>query len=174
MKSGKEKGQIFSIDFVIAAALIVLAMGMLLNFYDYSSNEAKENSVQAELNAIALTASNLALENSPCTPTGFETQGYSLEGCSNANTAIQGATKQDLMIPEGINCNVRSSDPDGSNSLQMGQCSQAAGEQDVTSIQRNFVSPAGGTIDKTTYEKCVNGNPAICPAKKVLQVAIWK
>jgi len=78
------RGQIFSLDFIIAMTIVVLAMGMLLNFYEISSYQSKEINLKNELNLVALNASHQMLQQNKCTlRNNFETQGYKFYGCSN-------------------------------------------------------------------------------------------
>src|SRR3989338_6943448 len=105
METRTQKGQLFSIDFLIAVALTVLAIGGLLNYYELSAGQAKEARGQNELNVIALTAGELMLRQNACvlarTPGGtteFIDQGYKLYNCVNI-TNFYDIQKSEIMVP---------------------------------------------------------------------------
>ena len=55
----KQKGQVFSVDFLISIMVIVLAIGLLLNFYELSAHAQKESKINSELRSAAERAADL-------------------------------------------------------------------------------------------------------------------
>ena len=56
-----EKGQIFSLDFMIAAGLAVLAIGMILNYYEMTAIAGKEARIKNEMTAVASVAATILI-----------------------------------------------------------------------------------------------------------------
>ncbi len=165
-----ERGQAFSLDFVIAMSLAVLAIGMLLNNFETITYSEKEARLQNELAVIALNASSLMLELNRCTPSGtpdgpieFIDQGYRLYGCSNPDL-FQSRTKADLMVPTftpPIKCNITWGNNRTKQSFQLvgaDRCADAVpATGEIISIDRNFLSRASA-LAKADYEKCIDSN----------------
>ena len=158
-----QKGQLFSLDFLIAAGVAVLAVGIMLNYYDAAITSEKEGRLQNELNAIAMNASTQMLEKNRCA-TDFDSQGYKLYGCyyPGPGSSFKTLQKEELMVPEGFECNATwknlstgtSDSQTASSDLRCRAAPPAAG--DIASVDRNFLAPASGnSIDKTDYETCV-------------------
>ena len=180
----KGKAQLFSLDFVVAAAIIVLMIGVLLNFYDSTSTQEKETRDNAELNIIALNASTLLLENNNCIPTNavspgaqFSEQGYELYGCANVAgvTGFGDETKESLMIPQGFDCYIVT----GIGEIPVNECDtdipaeQVDSIKDVVVVERRFAIPLDPeNFSKESYERCIS-NGLGCNAGTVA-VKIWK
>ncbi len=179
-KVKKERGQIFSIDFLIAAGLAVLAIGMLLNYYETVANAEKESRTQNELAAIAANASSLILERNPCSlEIGFASQGYRVYGCMH--TTFTAMSKSDMMIPADFSCNLSWKDLDN-GTIQ----SQTTGaeprctnpvppDRSMVSVDRNFLAQQQISLTKKDYENCIYG---LCSTliyhKNVLTLKVWK
>ncbi|MBI4210510.1 MAG: hypothetical protein HY544_03330 [Candidatus Diapherotrites archaeon] len=180
-KYSSEKGQLFSLDLVIAMGLSVLAIGMLLNYYESTTYQQKEAVTRNELSAIALNASNLALDMARCT-SDFDSQGYDRRGCGDV-AKLSPANKARLMIPEGFGCYVywdRSTNKepiDASGSA----CKDPAPNtvKDIATVQRIFAGPntPGNQLTKAVYLKCIetgcggNNNPY---DTYTLTVEVWR
>ncbi|GEM_PF-6942189 len=182
------KGQIYSLDFLIAAGLLVLALGMLLNYFETAAYEGKEARTKNELTAIALTASNLLLssnlcpDNSVSNPT-FLWQGYKAYGCYN-EPALRGnnsTTKAQLLMPAKFSCSITLNgsaitDPTAgcrADPEPGGASPSPAPPQDIGSVERKFLSTSPGILAKNIYEKCIAGFN--CPAytENTLVVRVW-
>ena len=99
-----QKGQFFSIDFLIAMAIAVLALGMLLHVYELNTYEQKEARIQNELTLIAMNSSNILLNTTKCEAgTSLTDKGYELHGCTDTSS-WSGLTKANLMIPAEFDC----------------------------------------------------------------------
>ncbi|PIN85013.1 MAG: hypothetical protein COV47_04395 [Candidatus Diapherotrites archaeon CG11_big_fil_rev_8_21_14_0_20_37_9] len=170
-----EKGQYFSIDLLIAAGLAVLAMGLLLQFYELGSHQQKEITSQSELTLIGITASNILLEQSPCELlANFTNQkGYKVMGCAD-KTKFDTITKSELMIPDGYGCSIVWGLPTTSDIH--GECNGTVSDEisNVVSIERTYFTPQG-EITKENYENCIDA--VICTGYNLnekLEVKIWK
>jgi len=178
MEKQKTKGQIFSLDFLIAMALAVLAIGMLLNVYELSTYEIKEARLRNELTAIAINAGNNYIGENKCVPTGgtpsFSTQGYELLGCVKT-PSFEGTSKEYLMIPDDIGCYVTLDDESGTTRKMSACQNDAPGNIDnVLVIKREFLS--GNNIGKAEFDNCISGDGSICPYSSTvneLTIKVW-
>jgi len=157
------KGQIFTLDFVIAMAVVVLAIGMVLNFYEMTMYEAKETQIKNELNIIALNAGNNYLLQNPCNPSPagslkFSNQGYELSHCVVTSSFVD-TEKDDILIPDDVECYI-TLDKDGGGAPDeiMSYCPTEPGSsvQNIASIKRKFLAAEGtGVITKKDFEDCI-------------------
>jgi len=157
---------------LIAMGLAVLAIGMLLNFYEVSTYGEKEIRVQNELNIIALNAGSILLEESACTmQPSFSEQGYILNGCADPNN-FESLSKSELMIPNGFECNISWGEK-SSPMTALSYCNSLpdGSDTDIASIEREFFRfPAN--ISKASFEKCIELGCANTEYK--LRVNVWK
>lgn len=171
-KKNFEKGQLFSLDFMMAMAITVLAIGLLLNFYELNVYEAKEARINNEIQLVATTAANLLLESNRCN-TNFEDQGYKLYGCTD-ESGFDSLTKQQLMIPKGFNCFITIDGPPITTPIPNCSTDAPSDTQTVVSIERTFISGTG-IIDKASFENCIDGScSGGTMAPKTLILKIWK
>ena len=165
-----QKGQFFSIDFLIAMTIAVLAIGMLLHFYEINTYEQKEARVQNELTLIAMNSSNILLNSNRCSAQNILTiKGYELHGCTN--TSSWGSlTKTELMIPDEFNCYITNDSLPAIN-----ECRDVlpATKSNISVIERSFLK-RNSQITKTQYENCLDGSCTGIYTTKELVVKIWK
>jgi hypothetical protein len=107
------KGQVFSLDFLIAIFLIILAIGFILQFYEFSVYNLKEEDERIELHRIGSLASNL-LVSSPF---------IVCELTSNDESTIISFLKNCLSIKSGAN-----PDPSWNPSISWNLSNKYAGE----------------------------------------------
>ncbi len=172
-----QKGQIYSLDFLIAAGLLVLAVGMLLNYFETAAMQGKEARLKNELTAVALTASNVMASKTSCADNfriaGEPLQGYSAYGCYDTSPGkIAGLTRQHLMIPDGFGCRVQS----GNDNISVAGCSLADPTQavhDVAVVERNLLKAS--SLHKSAYEKCIfSGAGCNYTDNQPLIVKVWR
>src|SRR3989344_5042310 len=118
MAKSMRKGQLFSLDLVIAMGLATLAIGMLLNYYSIAASTDKETREQNELGIIAMNATSQLLEKNRC-QTDFLPQGYKQHGCVETTpgavfSPFKAMTKADMMVPRGYGCDIPWTDLDDS------------------------------------------------------------
>ncbi len=192
-KTQNAKGQIYSLDFLIAAGLFVLAIGMLLNYFETSTYQAKEARTKNELSAVALTASNILLGNFAKCPLdntppgqGFRSQGYKVYGCGDIRS-FASIKKKQLLIPDKFSCMVRLNgslttsatggciDDPNFRAVPSGSPAPAT-QSDIASVERKFLSPSGN-LTKTNYEKCISNQGANpCGAsytENTVRIEVW-
>jgi uncharacterized protein (UPF0333 family) len=173
----KQKAQIFSLDFIIAAGLVVLAIGMTINYYDIASITGKEARIKNEMTLIATNAATILLEANPCNlENEFKEQGYKMAGCSIINNQPDNAnTKAKLLIPETFNCSIKKN---GTTNLNITGCNSdpPTSEIDIVAIDRNFTTINNFEIKKNEYEECIeNGCSGIYSDEgNWITVSIWK
>ncbi|MDO8646882.1 MAG: hypothetical protein Q7R70_00510 [Candidatus Diapherotrites archaeon] len=123
------KGQLFSLDFIIAVALIMLAIGLLYKQAELFQYSQKDDSIQSELYRIGYNASNQLVGNPATTCELVDLAGPSaghidyLPNCltvspgnippgvrhgwyKNHRTNARVILKEDLGIPEGYDCKI--------------------------------------------------------------------
>ncbi|HZX19466.1 MAG TPA: VWA domain-containing protein, partial [archaeon] len=144
-----KKGQLFSLDFVIAMVITVLAIGMLLDFYEISSNQTKEINSQNELQIILGGVNNAITGTAKCEPIGdegginFAEQGYKLYGCIN-KTKLQSLGSSALMMPSGYECYITI---EGTPISGCSSTDDSSGKQTVGTIKKQILtSNVGGEI----------------------------
>ena len=166
--TNKEKGQIFSLDFIIALGIVAMTIGMTLHFYELNVYEQKETTTRNELALIGVNASNLFIDGQRCSENPSDkpsNKGYELIGCTKSPGSI---TKAELMIPDGFKCSILL------DSIVVPQCNDdPTGAKDIIVIQRSFLGRSGN-VKLTDYESCLEGNTCGLYAQKTLAVKIWK
>ena len=167
----KEKGQVFSLDFIIALAVVAMTIGMTLHFYELNVYEQKEAMTRNELSLIGVTASNILLNGNQCRARVEVTDmGYELVGCTDM-TALDSMTKAGLMIPDGINCYISL---DGtSNPITECATDAPSGIKDIAVIRRDFLGETA-LITLAQYENCLNGTGCSIYTPHTVTVKIWK
>jgi len=165
-----QKGQFFSLDFIIAMAIAVLALGMLLHFYELNTYEQQNARTQNELTLIAMNSSNILLNTNNCTAqTSLKNKGYEMHGCTD--TSSWGTlTKADLMIPDEFNCYITKG---GSPAINGCVDVLLANTPNIAVIERNFLE-RNLNILKSAYELCLDGGSCTLYTPAKLMVKIWK
>ena len=166
----KQKGQFFSIDFLIAMSIAVLALGMLLHFYEINTYEQQDAKIQNELTLIAMNSSNILLNTNKCSgASGLITKGYELQGCTNT-TSWSGLTKAKLMIPTGFNCYITKG-----GVVAVTACNDTilTTESNIAVIERIFLERTPQTT-LSQYENCLDGSCTGIYTTRELVVKIWK
>ncbi|MCR4369392.1 MAG: hypothetical protein NUV67_05810 [archaeon] len=160
-----QKGQIFSLDFAIAMTIAVLAIGMVLNYYELSVYQNNESQRAAELEAIALNASEIILGNGNCPEAAFAAQGYKVNGCLDPNNIP--FTKAQLLIPNNYSCRIVTQ-----GNLPVADCDDQLNpaQTDVATIRRTYIDASNMTT-KAEYEQCIAESG--CSTQE-LEVKIWK
>lgn len=174
MKVIGDNGQLFSLDFLVAMGLAVLAIGILLNYYETAASAEREQRVQNELTAVALNASAIMLEEvgSKCPDGDFLAQGYKIYGCAIAGPGSSGfgnMQKEDLMIPDTFRCNISWN---GGSSIACAD--NPASAENIASVERGFLTLASAPLRKADYEKCIEGPICVAYTRNTLTVKIWK
>ncbi|VVC00840.1 Uncharacterised protein [uncultured archaeon] len=185
------KGQIYSLDFIIAAGLLVLAIGLCLGIYESSTYQAKEAREKSELNAIALTAGSILLGESRCpldttapvgnqAPPAFSASGYNAYGCSG-KTPMDAMTKEKIMVPSNFKCRaVLKTGTTETLTTAANGCrddpAAGAAPMDISSMERKFLVPKAA-LTKANYEKCIENsgcNLSSIYDEYILTFMVWR
>jgi len=165
-----QKGQFFSIDFLIAMVIAVLAIGMLLHFYELNTYEQQNARIQNELTLIAMNSSNILLNTNKCLGTASLTdKGYELQGCTDT-TSWSSLTKAELMIPKGFKCYITK---DGLPAISECTTNAPVNKPNISVIERRFLE-RNFPLTKTQYENCLDGTCIGIYITQELMVKIWK
>jgi len=170
------KGQLFSLDFLIAMGLAVLAIGMLLNYYETTTNAEKEQRLQNELTAVALNASALMMQINGCDlGGGFQDTGYTVYGCSSQTNA-ENLTRSELMVPKGFKCKI-SWTLNGVSGEQDDPATECADDDsqiqaNVASVERVLLS-SQSPLSKADYQKGIEQGIGAY-YDYILTVKVWK
>lgn len=165
------KGQMFSVDVLLAAGIVVLGIGIILNNFEIITIQSKEARFTNELTTIAANATAMLLKESCEMEENWKNQGYLLTNCSK-NTGS--TTKEQLMIPNEFKCYFEIDD----TALNVNGCEdQKPNEKimDIGVIERKYVSITNN-LTKKNYEKCIKNNiNNICDlTEKTLKAYIWR
>ncbi|MEM4261722.1 MAG: hypothetical protein QXU92_00870 [Candidatus Diapherotrites archaeon] len=167
------KGQMFSIDVLLAAGIIVLGIGIILGNYELITIQNKETRFSAEATTIATNAALMLLKKTECQiQTEFQEQGYKINNCVNISPLFS-YSKEELLIPKQFKCYFEIND----SLLNITDCDQKPDEKvkDISTIEIAIVS-TNEELTKKDYEKCIaNYFGFDCPLeKKTLKVYIWR
>jgi len=112
-----KKGQIFSLDFILSLAVIILTIGLMLQFMELQEYNQREAEIQNELYSIGETASHL-LVSSPSfscqMDSALDATLMPVLGCILINApAGYEITKERLGIPINYKCEIEAEAPIG-------------------------------------------------------------
>jgi|SRR3989344_3125044 len=183
-----KNGQIFSVDFLISIMVVVLAIGLLLNFYELTVHAQTEQAVNDELRIAAEKASDLLVSNpeiicelyessgAPSIPTTFIMY---LPNCIPAGNSPKAITKEKLGLSDEYGCELSGV---GVSILRKPGCEDdpVPSDRDIISVKRKIyvtAAPAQASnekIKKDDYLKCIN-KEADCPIAGIdVTMKVWK
>ncbi len=162
----------YSIDALMAAGIIVLCIGVILNNYEIITINTKEARFSNENATIAANAAEMLLASQKCElDYSFKEQGYGITNCSKiSELSLQ--KKPSLLIPEQFKCYF---EIDGST-LSIEGCEETKPNEkikDITVIERKFLKYTN-QLTKTTYEKCIKEGCQGNFEEKTMVVYIWR
>lgn len=169
-----KRGQILSLDYVISLMLVLLALGLLLNFFELQTVNAKEAQLNSELEALANGAARLALTSPDIacrltSITGDPPKDIGvLPNCIPKNGRL---TKQNLGI-QGFECAIATDPID----LLSTECNTDFPDgTDYYSVTRKIVVSDDTTITKDKLEECIRGELLNCVLSDAnLTISIWR
>lgn len=167
------KGQMFSIDVLLAAGIIVLGIGIILGNYELITIQSKETRFSTEATTIATNAAMMLLKKTECEiQQEFLEQGYKLNNCAKISPLFS-TSKEELLIPKNFKCYFEIDN----SSLNIIDCEQKPDDKikDISTIEIKFVQ-YNEELTKKDYEKCIAKYPEFsCPLEqKTLKVYIWR
>jgi uncharacterized protein (UPF0333 family) len=180
-----KKGQIFSVDFLISVIVIVLAIGLLLNFYELTVHAQAERNSADELKIASERAADL-LVSSPelvceLVESGDGTNHIMyLPNCLVTENSEKEITKEKLGLI-GFSCNLSGPGAGGLiNQTGVGCTDTFPGDKDVVAVKRTIyltMSNEEGNqeIKKDEYLGCINATSG-CSIEGRLEIylKVWK
>lgn len=193
------KGQLFSLDLIIAIALVILAVGLLYRQAELFQYFSKDSDIQSELYRIGLNASNQLVSNpaivcelvdaaSPPNVIGYLPNCLApiINNGGNCPAGLQelGITKSSLGIPEGYDCSIDFKFGKSNEQCLIKLCNanSSSASENVFSIERKIVRKTASakdndwkdrTFSKADFDSCVRGScTALEESSFILQV--WK
>ncbi|MBS3061206.1 MAG: hypothetical protein J4215_01325 [Candidatus Diapherotrites archaeon] len=159
------KGQLFSIDFLLATALLMLAIGAQLKLVQIQTVDQQEYINQIELEAVGQTAATLFLTNPAVTcpiTTSTGTTLFHLNGCVITPHV---PTSTELGIPAGYGFNIQG--PTG-----YVQGTAIPSDRPIYTTQVDAISNAAAQMPKLQLDGCLtNGCAAI---RSTFTLTVWK
>jgi uncharacterized protein (UPF0333 family) len=169
----KQKGQVFSLDFVVSIVLLVIVLSLAMQFLELKEVEAKEFLVQSELDAVGNTAAELLVNNPSLSCkltnyTGTEEYGV-LSNCIRETSPT--ITKIELGISSSYNCLI-------STSPSINFVTECTGNpvnaENVFSVARKIVVlPSGDKLPKNYLYNCIKGDSCVLVPTEVT-IKVWK
>lgn len=167
-----QKGQIFSLDFLIATAIAILAIGLVFQYSELQVYDLKDSQIFGETKRIAGTAGSLLAGNPAITCDLKNSSGVKiteLPNCVDSSTTI---AKELLGIPSSYNCSI----VPASGTLNSTECPSTGNPsaQDFYTVQRTIVMH-NGALFKSDYDNCINGRSGCTlSASTAVLIKIWK
>jgi len=181
-----KRGQIFTLDFILAFVLIILTIGFSINYFESSSLNISEQSIRNELKIAAKTASD-TLTHSPIVICDLVnvTSGHIdyLPNCLSSDVTI---SKRDLGIHSELNCSVEEI---GSSFITFSQpgadewCdpnNDSSSAKNVVSIDRKVVVKNLGDPQEITKAELLDCQRDLLPGvdcvlvETTINVKVWK
>lgn len=168
-----KRGQILSLDYVISLLLVLLALGLLINFFELQTVNAKETQLQTEIETLAEGAARLAL-TSPDIACKVE----SLDGLKEIGvlpncipTQNGRLTKANLALPAGFGCAITTNPP----GLFTTNCeTKPPGGVDYYSVTRKILVKNGTeVVTKNELENCIDGTACTFMDTNIT-IIIWR
>lgn len=180
-----EKGQVFSLDFLVSLAAVTLAIGLLFQAVEVRAYSQKEGEMRAELEMVAETAADLLVSNPEivCELVDYEGSHISyLENCiPKINTSGSRISNTKMGIPDGYGCKLANSER---GTLQTEDC-LGAGQplpdnvENIYSVKRNaaLYNGTGSTeqkkqIKKEELEVCMGNTAGTCNLEQS-EITLW-
>ena len=166
---GRQRGQVFSIDLIIAMSLVILGIGLLFNAANLRAFEAKESFLTKEMQDRA-QAAVIALVNGKATSCSFDSTplAYSidLQKTSTLYNSASGALKKYMGL-QGYNVQLSVT---GSSPIM----NETLDDKDVVALDINVMvctssSPANYNNMKTIMSGGTTGNP---PTRQILSLKV--
>ena len=158
-----EQGQIFSVDFLISVAVIVLALAVIVQALELSNHARQQDFNQRELSETARLASQLLVSNQAWTcELDLGREAMRLDNCLDSGKQIN---KDGLGLGEEFGCEVRG--------LGVQGCGQAPNNVlDVVGLKRVVVF--GSRMSLEEFRACRQGRECGVTEPKEIEVRVWR
>lgn len=166
-----KKGQILSLDFLVATAMAILAIGLVFQFSELQVYDVKDRQLFSETKRVAETAGNLLVGNPLITcklrdNANTKTISY-LPNCVNISAA-GGITKERLGIPSTFKCFVSGLTATGCEATPP----NPSAVKNFYSVKRKIATSAGD-LSKSVYDNCIKSG-CINLAPVDVTITAWK
>jgi hypothetical protein len=170
MKKLNENGQIFSLDFLISLVVVIVCLAIVLQVFELTSYDAKQQQVAREVMVIGELASERLVtdERVLCQVSdGFNPlPGFELVNCLDTNR-LTALNKGLIGIPASFSCNVAG--------VTLSGCTDGSPPntaQNVFEIERRVIL-SSGPITKASLSACIDG--AACALNDTnITVTVWR
>jgi len=167
--ANRQKGQLFSLDFIISMVAVTAAIGLLIHGIEVNAYSQKEQQLYDELKQVAETAADLLV-----TSDGTTCEIQSLGGPAKVylvNCLDEGkiGSLGDL-FPNGY-C-YESSSTNGSSSLE-DNCGVAHNVQDFYEAKREIVT-LNLPLNKKDFEECLRGAATCKLDEDTITIKVWR
>lgn len=182
-----EKGQIFSLDFVLSLVAVILAVAIIWQANELVFYDLKESQLQQELFFTAENAANIILSSpkSSCQLTnisGDPIKGYYMSNCIDIQkTLLEIPDKGFIGVPDGINCRIEVSATIPSLRTPVSGCTESipSDARNVVKVSRKtmlFVRGSLQGLPKDDFQACFQGNCSSLTNfyEGDLNIAVWK
>lgn len=172
----KQNGQVFSLDFLLSIVLVLLAVGIIMQFLELKTYETKEFSQQQELERIGNTAAELLVSNPAIVCELKDVAGNTigtLQNCLATTPSL--LKKENLGIPSSYSCNISASGTGVViNSDECNSILDSSTQPNIFVSTRKIVfQQAGRQVQKSELQNCING--AGCSLKNgEITIKVWK
>ncbi|MCD6433999.1 MAG: hypothetical protein J7L14_00100 [Candidatus Diapherotrites archaeon] len=167
-RNEKLRGQIFSIDFLIAVGITILAIGLLLAMFELAAYRTRENAEWNLLKLITINAANKILHNEQWTCElvfSDSTPSIRLPNCLTQTTTLD---KSAIGIPSNYECHTDGISIVGCNS-------SIPNSKNVFTIKRKFVLINKDKISKEEFYVCLGKAAGNCiMQEKEFKLSVWR
>ncbi|MDO8634061.1 MAG: hypothetical protein Q7K34_02085 [archaeon] len=174
-----KRGQILSLDYVISLILVLLALGLLLNFFELQTVNAKEAQLSSELETLAEGAARLALASPDiaCRLTNNDYTKYIgvLPNCIPSEPGR--LTKENIWIPLEFGCAIITEPGEIFTATGCGEAIDNDVNNYYSVTRKIVVNNNDQNVTKGQLEECINngnnnGNCLLTDAN--LTIAVWR
>lgn len=152
-----QKGQIFTLDFLISMVLVILALGLVIQFLELNEYNLQEQELRHELETVGSMAADLMVSSpeivcelgyyeNPMDMGSWYRISYLMNCLTHTATEKVTISKSNLKLPEGYSCKI-SFDPASGLFLSLVDPEDACDDdpsnaKNTYSVTRAFVSPS--------------------------------
>lgn len=164
------KGQVFSLDFLISLVVVVVCLGLLIQVFELTSYSAKQQQTFREVMVIGELASERLVTDEAVlcrlTDGAAVLPGFELVNCLNT-TRLAALNKGLIGIPADFYCNVAG--------VSLSGCADGtppANARNVFEVERRVIVSATD-INKAAFSQCIDGGG--CPYTDTnITVTVWR
>lgn len=176
-----QKGQLFSLDFIISMVAVTAAIALLIHGIEVNAYSQKEQELHNELKQVAEAAADLLVSNPDIVCELVENAGGEISSLNNCLPLIDQLriSKTNLGISGDFKCELTKVSGGQDLDSDSFDCKDdASTAENVASIERQVVVFDGGgqsyKITKAELEACLNKQPACELSEAKIRLKVWK